>query len=195
MKWICLECLQEVENSGVERKEDIVVKGKKITINAKKAYCPCCGEEMVSDEATDYNLSLAYTEYRKKEHLLFPDEIKKIRQQYALTQVGFARILGLGDKTIARYETGAIQDVAYDNLIRLCEDPVNFQKLWTEHKDLLTAQDRVKSEAALKQLLSKSEKSKFVFNEKVKYQFGPFLWKMAPFENNNCISKGRLVKQ
>ena len=43
---------------------------------------------------------------------LQPEEIEKIRKQYGLSQKNFARLLGWGDITIHRYESGAIQDDA-----------------------------------------------------------------------------------
>lgn len=35
-----------------------------------------------------------------------PEEIKKIREQYGLSQRSFAKLLNWGDKTICRYENG-----------------------------------------------------------------------------------------
>lgn len=140
-KWICLDCLKEFEQEPTFETEEYVVKGKKVVIKALKAKCPCCGEYMVNDKITDANLTKAYDAYRKEEHLLFPKEIKKIRQSYGITQVGFSRILGFGDKTIARYENGALQDVAPNNLILLMEKKENFLKLWNMRKDKLDKKD------------------------------------------------------
>lgn len=70
-----------------------------------------------------------------------PEEIKQIRLQYGITQVGFSKILGFGDKTIARYENGALQDTAPNNLILLMKDEKNFIKLWNARKNLLDPKD------------------------------------------------------
>lgn len=70
-----------------------------------------------------------------------PEEIKQIRQQYGITQVGFSRVLGFGDKTIARYENGALQDTAPNNLILLMKNEKNFIELWEKRKDLLDPKD------------------------------------------------------
>lgn len=63
-----------------------------------------------------------------------PEEIKQIRQQYGITQVDFSRVLGFGDKTIARYENGALQDTAPNNLILLMKNEKNFIELWEKRK-------------------------------------------------------------
>lgn len=180
MKWICLECLQEMEATPIEVKETVEVKGKEVPIKAQKAYCPICGAELVNDEVTEYNLNLSYKEYRKQENLLSPEEIKAIRQKYSLTQVGFAKILGLGDKTIARYETGAIQDVAYNSLILLCKNPENFNRLWNNRKNLLSNAEQAKCEKALENLLKpkihlkKMKGNAIVFSGKATYSMDSF---------------------
>ena len=35
-----------------------------------------------------------------------PDEIKRIRKKYGLTQQAFARLLGIGEASMVRYENG-----------------------------------------------------------------------------------------
>ena len=76
-----------------------------------------------------------YNEYRKLNSLLLPEEIKSIREKYGVTQVEFAQILGLGDKTITRYENGSLQDTAQNNLIKIVgRNPEEFLKLLKECK-------------------------------------------------------------
>ena len=47
-----------------------------------------------------------------------PDEIKRIRKKYGLTQQAFARLLGLGEASVVRYENGQTPSKANANLIR-----------------------------------------------------------------------------
>ena len=55
---------------------------------------------------------------------LTPEEIKSIRSMYGLSQRSFALLLGLGEATIARYETGATEpSKANAKLIRAAADP------------------------------------------------------------------------
>ena len=45
-----------------------------------------------------------------------------IRESYGLSQVDLAKLLGWGEATISRYESKAIQDEAYDMMLRLVKD-------------------------------------------------------------------------
>lgn len=148
-KWVCLNCLKEYEMEPIYENEEYTIKGKEIVVTALKAKCPCCGEYMENDNAAACNLEAAYNTYRRDEKLLYPEDIKKIRQKYGVTQVGFSRILGFGDKTIARYENGSLQDVAPNNLILLMKSPDNFIKLWQMRKSKLDPKDNASIEKAL----------------------------------------------
>ena len=54
---------------------------------------------------------------------LTPEAIKDIRRYYGLSQQAFARILGIGEASIARYENGATPTKANANLIRAAAIP------------------------------------------------------------------------
>ena len=99
--------------------------------------------DIVTFDYDDDNLRKAYAKYRSTHGLLQPDEIKTIREQYGVSQVTFARIIGVGDKTIARYENGSLQDEAINNLIMLAQDPKNFSLLLDKNEHLI-AHDEVK---------------------------------------------------
>lgn len=55
-------------------------------------------------------------------NILTSNEIVDIRENYGLSQVDLAKLLGWGEATIARYESKAIQDEAYDNMLRIIKD-------------------------------------------------------------------------
>ena len=139
--WICIDCSKKFDIAPVFEPEEYEIKGKKIVIKAEKANCPCCGESLVNNAADSRNFEKVYRAYRKEENLLMPEEIKQIRQQYGITQVDFSRVLGFGDKTIARYENGALQDTAPNNLILLMKNEKNFIELWEKRKNLLDPKD------------------------------------------------------
>jgi putative zinc finger/helix-turn-helix YgiT family protein len=53
--------------------------------------------------------------------LLSPEEIRRSREKLGLTQKQFAALLGVGEATVSRWETGAqIQQRAMDRFLRLC---------------------------------------------------------------------------
>ena len=64
----------------------------------------------------------AYKKYRTIHNLLNPEEIKSIREKYDLSQNEFSNLLGWGEKTICRYENGAIQDNVHNDLLKLLKD-------------------------------------------------------------------------
>lgn len=92
----------------------------------EKVYC--CGyspeeeNEFCSGSMINDNMLKARNAYRLKKGLLTSDEIVAIRECYGLSQVDLARLLGWGDATISRYESKAIQDEAYDVMLRLIKD-------------------------------------------------------------------------
>lgn len=62
--------------------------------------------------------------------LLSPKEIVGIRDRYGLTQSDFARISGIGEASIKRWESGrTIQNLSNDRLLRLMRDPKVFASL------------------------------------------------------------------
>ena len=63
--------------------------------------------------------------YRKLEKLLTSKEIKQIRNKYKITQLEMAKLIGVGDVTVTRYETKQIQDEAHDKIMRLIDE--NYQ--------------------------------------------------------------------
>lgn len=54
--------------------------------------------------------------------LLTSDQIVVIRDMYGLYQVDLAKLLGWGEATISRYESKAIQDEAYGNMLRIIKE-------------------------------------------------------------------------
>ena len=60
---------------------------------------------------------------RRVDGLLTSEEIKQIREKYGLSQRELARILGVAEKSIAKYEAGFVaQSKAMDNLLRIIRE-------------------------------------------------------------------------
>lgn len=148
----CPNCNADVKTTIRKVKETYPVKGDDITIEVKVRYCDICGEEIWDEQLDSQSLLEAYTVYRKKHGLMQPNEIRAIRDKYGLSQVAFARVLGLGEKTITRYENGSIADLAQNNLILLVQHPSNFQKLLEINKDKISSDDYKTACAALEKL-------------------------------------------
>lgn len=121
----------------IKKRATYTVKGTPITFYEKIKVNEKTGEEIYDPKLEQENDIELYNEYRKLNSLLFPEEIKAIREKYGVTQVEFAQILGLGDKTITRYENGSLQDNAQNNLIKIVgRNSEEFLKLLKECKKL-----------------------------------------------------------
>jgi putative zinc finger/helix-turn-helix YgiT family protein len=79
--------------------------------------CGNCQAISIDDEA-DHQISSAF---RREARLLAPEEIREGREKLTLTQKQFANLLGVGEATVSRWETGAqIQQRAMDRFLRVC---------------------------------------------------------------------------
>ena len=95
------------------------ISGGVITIKgATWQECSSCEEQILSKE-----LEAALEKCRYKLlGLLSPVEIREIRRRTGLNQVEMAQLLGVGDKTYTRWETGkSLHNKSNDNLIRLID--------------------------------------------------------------------------
>lgn len=97
-----------VDDAGRER--DLTVRG------VTREECSSCGEVFLDDDATQKIESARLQAMRR----LSPADIKAFREALGRTQTEMARLLGLGEKTYARWESGAyIQNAASDRYLRL----------------------------------------------------------------------------
>lgn len=157
MRKYCEECGKEVETKIITKKEAYDVCGETIEVDAQVLVCVECGEEFYSEELDNATLVRAYNEYRRKHKLLLPEEIKKIREQYGLSQRGFAKLLNWGDKTICRYENGSIQDKAHNSLLLFFRDPENMRMYLTENEVSLGERQKAKLLATVEHLEQNKE--------------------------------------
>ncbi len=97
-----------LDDSGDER--ELVVR------NLTWDQCSNCGEVFLDDEATQRIEAVRLQAMRR----LSPAEIKRFRESLQRTQKEMAMLLGLGEKTYSRWESGAyIQNAASDRYLRL----------------------------------------------------------------------------
>lgn len=70
------------------------------------------------------------------------EEIKEIRGRYGLSQQAFARLLGIGEASMVRYENGQKPSRANANLIRAARHPEFMADCLSRDGDMLTAFQR-----------------------------------------------------
>ena len=110
-----------------ERKRITTITLKREEVNYEERFYFCANADEDENEfetgaMTNENLLKARNAYRVKVGRLTSYEIVAIRESYGLSQVDLAKLLGWGEATISRYESKAIQDEAYDTMLRLIKD-------------------------------------------------------------------------
>lgn len=135
----CPLCDKVHEVDEMERTTTLTIKDEKVTYNERFYLCANSDEdenEFETGGMMNKNLLNARNAYRKKKGLLTSDEIVAIRESYGLSQVDLAKLLGWGEATISRYESKAIQDEAYDMMLRLVkDDPLKAMELFKKNSD------------------------------------------------------------
>ena len=173
----CEICGKEVETNIINRKETFNVCGETIEVEARVMVCENCGEDLFNEDLDSETLICAYNQYRKKHKLLFPDEIKSIREQYGLSQRSFAKLLNWGDKTIRRYEHGAVQDRAHNSLLRFLRDPENMRTYLNENEVALNEKQKI-------ELLKTIEKLTHDADHQTEKKFFDLYFSSVPSEEN-----------
>jgi HTH-type transcriptional regulator / antitoxin MqsA len=107
------------------------VRGRQVTVPVTLLRCAGCGDVLYSPEQAERAQQAVYAEIRRRENLLAPAEIAAIRRTLGLKQEEFERLLGVGPKTLVRWESGRVfQSKAADALMRLVRaDRMNAEHL------------------------------------------------------------------
>ena len=144
----CPKCEAERNCRDETRRESYDVRGEKVAVMVPLWVCPTCQETIV-DEAFGDPVEKAYDAYRKSHGLLPAGDVQRIREQWRLSQVSFAALLGMSQATINRYEQGALQQDKEDELIRACDDPQHMRNVLARRGHLLTERQRKAVEEVL----------------------------------------------
>jgi len=136
-KIYCPSCNKMTGGKVMSKEEIFNVKGEDIKIKSSIAVCNECGEEVFVEELEEANLRNAYTEYRKLHDLLAPMQITEIRERYGLSQRSLSKLLGWGEITIHRYESGSLQDKVHDEVLKLISKPENLLEIYEKQAHFL----------------------------------------------------------
>ncbi len=147
IQMFCPLCDKMHEIEERKRNATIILKGEEVTYEERFYFCTNANEdenEFETGAMTNENLLNARNSYRIKMGLLTSDEIVAIRENYGLSQVDLAKLLGWGEATISRYESKAIQDEAYDTMLRLIKDnPLQALEFLKKNADKFTMKKRL----------------------------------------------------
>jgi putative zinc finger/helix-turn-helix YgiT family protein len=140
---LCPSCETYIEALCERKRETYNVRGEPTEIEAEVASCPKCGLKVFDEEKDSINLELAYNEYRRKYGLLSPSEIRLIRERYGRSQRALSRLLGWGEITLHRYESGALPDRGHNNMLRMLGEPKNMRTLLQEFTNISPRQRKM----------------------------------------------------
>jgi|GEM_PF-818229 len=120
--------------------ENVKVKVRDLEINydEKSAYDEKSGEELFVREIEIENDIKLFDIYKKEKGLMTSYEIKELREVYGLNQKEFAKILGLGEVSINRFENGSIQTASVNSTISMAKYPKVFKELLIKNSDALS---------------------------------------------------------
>lgn len=98
--------------------------------------CEACEEEFYTPAQSKAVSRHARERAREEFGLLFPEEIRALRERLGLTQAQFEALLGVGRNTVVRWENGHVYPNAATNaLLRLLEaNPENARLLADWHR-------------------------------------------------------------
>ena len=98
------------------------VRGEEIQVRAEGMVCDRCVFRVLTDEQSDAYTIASADAYREKHGLLTSGELEGIRTRLGMSQQSFASFLRVGVASVKRWESGLVQYVAMDQLIRLKTD-------------------------------------------------------------------------
>ncbi len=154
----CPNCEESSTKEIGTKEETFNIRGDEISITSKVEHCTNCGEFFASTEDEEYNITQAYKAYREKHNLLQPGEIRDIRGKYEIGQRALSKLLGWGEITIHRYESGSLQDNAHNQVLKFISQPENFKEIFDNSRGKLSANLAEKVHKRLERLLNeKSE--------------------------------------
>lgn len=139
-KRLCHNCMEEHDVDTVEVLDKGTFKGEMVEFRAVYEYCKNTEEYSQTEDTIRVNSLAQKDAYRKKVGLLTSEEIKAIREKYAISQKDFSEVLGWGGVTIIRYENHQVQDRAHDDILRKIDaDPKWFLQMIDRAKEGISA--------------------------------------------------------
>ena len=142
---ICPCCMEEHELKIITIQEKNIFKNVPVEYKAEYFYCSSADETYADEQQISINDIAMKNAYRKKMGLLTSHQISAIRARYGISQSDLCLLLGWGGKTITRYESHQVQDIAHDTILRkLAADPEWFLQLLKAEKESLSPASYVK---------------------------------------------------
>jgi len=160
-KVYCPTCDMDTEANIFFKEEVFNVREEDIVVKSSVLICNKCNQDIFNEELDEKNLELVYAEYRKKHNLLLPTEIRETREKYSLSQRSLGRLLEWGEISVNRYENGAIQDAAHNDILKFISNPENMLEIYEKNNHLLPLNVRISLEERIDELIKKDAEPHF----------------------------------
>lgn len=121
--------------------------------------CLDTDQSFFTEGLNQLNLSQIHNLYRSRHQVPFPEEIKKIREQYGLSASKMSELLGFGINSYRQYEQGEMPSQANAKLIRLAARPDRFIEFLEEKVTLFSAPQLDKIRDRIKEMKQKEQLS------------------------------------
>lgn len=106
----------------VAEERDVSIGRRTALVRDEFLRCCACGEEVYLPGQMERTQTRAARAIRTQEGLLQPEEIRTLRERLGLSQAAFEALLGVGPKTVVRWERGTVfQNAATDALLRVID--------------------------------------------------------------------------
>ncbi|GAA4461356.1 DUF4065 domain-containing protein [Nibrella saemangeumensis] len=114
--------------------QTLTYRSQTFQVHAHYYECVDTGETFTTEDLDALNLLQLHNQYRERNHILFPEQIKLLRERYGVSQRTMSILMGFGVNQYRNYEEGEIPSLSNATLIRLVRDPRNFKELVFERK-------------------------------------------------------------
>lgn len=137
---LCPCCMEKHTVKTIKVLEHNVFKNVPVEYDAEYTYCDQADESYADEQQISSNDISMKNAYREKMGLLTSHQIADIRAKYGISQSDLCLLLGWGAKTITRYESHQVQDIAHDTILRkLDSDPEWFLQMLRAERNSLSA--------------------------------------------------------
>jgi len=117
------------EMSVCQETRTVNYRGETYSYTACFYLCEDSGEHFTTTAFDTEAMEQVYRQYRERNFIPSPEEIKAIRMRYRVSAAKMSRILGFGTNQYRLYENGEMPSLSNARLITLVSEKDNFEKL------------------------------------------------------------------
>lgn len=114
------------------------VKDLEITLKVQVPRCLKCKNEVFALDVDSEVQQMFFNEYRTTKGLILVEEIVELRNVLGISQRDLARLVGLGEITITRYELGSIPTKSSSTIIQSLKDRNNISSLLKRNNEKIS---------------------------------------------------------